>query len=168
MLQLDEPVLTVVPTTAFAQWALQAADASLAVGQSAVHPSPLDVPIARREAEIALSYARLLEPMKAHAAWDLLGAERIVAQLPSTAIHDIPADLRRVLQENSVLRTTLAAYLDCGGDVKETAKRMTLHRSGVYYRLKRLQESTGLDLSQGNDRLLAHLALLLVDAQEQA
>ncbi len=164
LLQLDTPVLRVVPPTALAAWAAQAADASLAVGQSAVHPSLLHVPVARRQAEIAARYARRLEPQEAHAAWEGLGAERLVGQLPATALLDVPVALRRVLEENDVLRETLSAYLDCGGDVKRTAERLTLHRSGVYYRLGRLQELTGLDLSAGDDRLLVHLALKLVAA----
>ena len=163
LLQPDTPVLRVVPTTALAAWAVQAADAGLAVGQSAAHPSALHVPVARRQAEIALRHARRRAPHEAHAAWEGLGAERLVAQLPDTAILDVPVALRRVLQDSEVLRATLSAYLDCGGDVKRTAERMTLHRSGVYYRLRRVQELTGLDLSRGDDRLLAQLAVMLVE-----
>jgi DNA-binding PucR family transcriptional regulator len=45
--------------------------------------------------------------------------------------------------------------------VPATAAALNLHRSGVYYRLRRAEELTGLDLDRGDDRLLAHLALRL-------
>ena len=54
---------------------------------------------------------------------------------------------------------TLEAFLDAGGDVKATAQVLSLHRSGVDYRMKRIEELTGLVLARGEDRLLAHLAI---------
>jgi DNA-binding PucR family transcriptional regulator len=36
-----------------------------------------------------------------------------------------------------------------------------MHRATLYRRLKRVEEFTGLDLEDGDDRLLAHLSLRL-------
>ena len=43
----------------------------------------------------------------------------------------------------------------------EAARALHLHRATLYRRLARVEEITGLDLSRGDDRLLAHLGLRL-------
>jgi DNA-binding PucR family transcriptional regulator len=40
-----------------------------------------------------------------------------------------------------------------------------LHRSGLYYRLQRIEAITGLDLHRGDDRLLAHLAVRVANLE---
>lgn len=106
---------------------------------------------------MALRVARSRTP--AVAAWSALGADRLVAQLPAAAMADVPAPLADLVRGDPALVETLAAFLDAGGDVKATAAALSLHRSGLYYRLQRVEELTGLDLSRGDDRLLAHLAI---------
>ncbi len=94
--------------------------------------------------------------------WSMLGAERLVAQLPPpSAAGDLPAPLVRLLREQPELARTLAAFLDAAGDVKATAEALSLHRSGLYYRLRRIEALSGLELDSGEDRLLAHLAVRL-------
>ncbi|WP_248958589.1 PucR family transcriptional regulator [Sphaerisporangium perillae] len=60
-----------------------------------------------------------------------------------------------------VLVATLEAYLDSGGDAQATAEAAHLHRTSLYYRLRRIEEITGRDLRNGRDRLELHLALKL-------
>ena len=55
----------------------------------------------------------------------------------------------------------LEALLDAGGDVADAARALELHRATLYRRLERVEQSTGLDLSRGDDRLRAHLSLRL-------
>jgi hypothetical protein len=55
----------------------------------------------------------------------------------------------------------LEALLDAGGDYAEAARTLGLHRATLYRRLERVERITGLDLSRGDDRLLAHLSLRL-------
>jgi DNA-binding PucR family transcriptional regulator len=69
--------------------------------------------------------------------------------------------LRHLIAAEPTLAATLEAFLDAAGDIKRTAAALSLHRSGLYYRLQRIEELTGLDLAQGDDRLLAQLALRL-------
>ena len=96
-------------------------------------------------------------------AWAQLGAERLIAQLPAGAVHDVPEQLARLLRDEPTLAETLAVFLDAAGDVKATATALSLHRSGLYYRLRRIEELTGLRLDDGDDRLLAHLAVRLTE-----
>ncbi|HZO07615.1 MAG TPA: helix-turn-helix domain-containing protein [Solirubrobacterales bacterium] len=155
---LGDPVLRTLPHAELATWVRAVAAADVAVGQSGeVRLSGLDE--GARQAALALRVARRRGAEEAIAAFPTLGADRLVAQLPETAIRDIPPGLASLLREEPVLVATLAAFLDAGGDVKATAAALSLHRSGLYYRLRRIQELTGLDLDRGDDRLLAHLAI---------
>jgi hypothetical protein len=96
------------------------------------------------------------------ARWSDLRAARLLTALPESALGDLPAGLRRLLgggHEQLVL--TLETYLDHAGDVKSTAAALWLHRTSLYYRLRRIEEIAAVDLSRGEDRLLCHLALRL-------
>jgi hypothetical protein len=96
------------------------------------------------------------------ARWDELGVDRLVSSLPESALEDLPDGLRRLLESgDEALVRTLEAYLDHAGDVKATAAALSLHRGGLYYRLRRIEELAEVDLHDGEDRLLCHLALRL-------
>lgn len=58
------------------------------------------------------------------------------------------------------LRETLTAYVRCGGSVARTAEVLYVHRNTVRYRLRRMEQFTGLDLRRPEDRLLCELVLL--------
>jgi sugar diacid utilization regulator len=54
---------------------------------------------------------------------------------------------------------TLAAYLDCFGDVRAAAEQLGVHPNTFRYRLRRLQHEVGLNLSDPAERLVAALQL---------
>jgi DNA-binding PucR family transcriptional regulator len=56
---------------------------------------------------------------------------------------------------------TLGTYLEHAGDAKATAAALNVHRTSLYYRLHRIEELAGVDLSSGEDRLMCHMALRL-------
>jgi hypothetical protein len=112
-----------------------------------------------RRALAALRVAAHEESMTA--SWDALGVERVVTALPDAALDDLPEGLRKLLAGDQSLVRTLEAYLDHAGDVKRTAAALSLHRGGLYYRLRRIEDVAGVDLHDGEDRLLCHLALRL-------
>jgi len=161
LISLEDPAIAVLSEHEVAGWLLEVADEDVVVGQSAAVAGLGEVPAGRRQAEVALRVARAGAPGVRQAAWSTLGAERLLAQLPASAVDDLPPRLARLLREEPVLAETLASFLDAAGDVKATAARLCLHRSGLYYRLRRIEELTGLHLDRGEDRLLAHLAVRL-------
>ncbi len=59
------------------------------------------------------------------------------------------------------LLRTLAAFLACGS-ASEVAAHLGIHRNTVAYRLAQISELTGRNLADPRDRLLLHLALMLV------
>jgi hypothetical protein len=124
--------------------------------------------------EVPTSYRRALAALRvaAHAdsgtaSWDSLGVERVVTALPDAALEDLPDGLRRLLAGDQALVRTLEAYLDHAGDVKRTAAALSLHRGGLYYRLRRIEEVAEVNLHDGEDRLLCHLALRLARLRGQ-
>lgn len=163
LLDLDEPALSVLEPERIARWVHGAADRPLAVGQSATVAGLAEVPEGRRQAELALSVARRSPVGERFAAWETMRVDRLVSQIPASAFADAPAGIRRLIADEPDLAATLTAYLDAAGDIKRTAAALSLHRSGLYYRLQRIEELTGLRLADGEDRLLAHLALRLAE-----
>lgn len=98
-------------------------------------------------------------------AWSHLGIYRMLShfpleQLASEALHPAVTDLARNEDAHALLRT-LETYLDSGCDAKATAADLFIHRGTLYYRLKRIAEITGADITSGEDRLAIHLSLKL-------
>jgi DNA-binding PucR family transcriptional regulator len=58
---------------------------------------------------------------------------------------------------------TLDAFLSNNGNVQATARELSLHVNSVTYRLQRIQAITGLDLEESEDRLLAQVALKILN-----
>ncbi len=115
------------------------------------------VPTSYRHALAALRVAT-----EGVARWDELKAHRLLTALPPTAFADMPEGLRGLLDgSHEQLVLTLETYLDHAGDVKQTAAELWLHRTSLYYRLRRIEEVAGVDLNRGEDRLLCHVALRL-------
>jgi hypothetical protein len=104
---------------------------------------------ARAAARVAAAVPRL-SPV-AH--WAELGAWRTVSELggPDPAVVPLLAD--RVLTE------TAETFLDCAGSASKAAAALQIHRQTLYYRLARISEITGLDLADGEARLLLHASV---------
>jgi hypothetical protein len=124
-------------------------------------PGPDALPMARRQADIALSTLRTAGV----ACWAELSADALLAQFPRQLWTDalLPAGIARLLADPSasVLLPTLSTFLDCAGEAQRTAAQLQVHRTTLYYRLSRIEQISGLSLRDGRDRLLAHLALRL-------
>ncbi|MFE9309803.1 PucR family transcriptional regulator [Streptomyces sp. NPDC006706] len=107
----------------------------------------------------AAARAALAEPRLGPVArWAAIGPYRLLTGLPPEAAHD-PA-LRGLLSPaHRELARTAEVYLDCAGQAGRTAAELGIHRQTLYYRLSRVEQLTGLDLDDGEDRLLLHMAL---------
>lgn len=60
---------------------------------------------------------------------------------------------------NSDLVRTLTVYLDAGGNYDRAADSLIIHRSTLRYRLGRIRELSGRDLTDPDDRLNLHVAV---------
>jgi sugar diacid utilization regulator len=170
-------LLVLVPT-ADEQSAARAADTVLtelssgsagitfAVGYSRIAADPGDLPRAAGEALLA---ANVAQGGKADAplAFDSTGAYRLLL----SAMLENPGELERFYAETveplvtydqqyeTELVKTLETFLDADGNVAGTAQRLFTHRHTVYYRLERVRELSGLDVSSSDGREKLSLGL---------
>lgn len=115
---------------------------------------------ARQAADVA-QVVRILGPVVRHSE---LGIYGLLAEMPlERLVGSVPDGLRRLLDSatiaNDGLVRTLETFLDNAGEVKRTSEQLHIHRTTLYYRLKRIQDLTELSLSSGDDRLNLHLGL---------
>jgi DNA-binding PucR family transcriptional regulator len=107
----------------------------------------------------AAARAALAEPRLGPLAhWSSIGPYRLLSTLPPAASHD-PAVRPLLAPAHRELARTAEVFLDCAGQAGRTAAELGIHRQTLYYRLSRVEQLTGLDLDDGEARLLLHMAL---------
>ncbi|MFD6555387.1 PucR family transcriptional regulator [Streptomyces sp. NPDC058398] len=117
-----------------------------------------DLGAAWREAAAA-ARAALAEPRLGPVAeWGAIGPFRLLTALPPDAAHD-PSVSTLLGTAHRELARTAEVFLDRAGQAGRTAAELGIHRQTLYYRLSRVEQLTGLDLDDGEDRLLLHMAL---------
>ncbi|MDX3395800.1 helix-turn-helix domain-containing protein, partial [Streptomyces scabiei] len=111
-----------------------------------------------REAAAA-ARAALAEPRLGPVAeWRSIGPYRLLTALPPGAPGD-PAVRPLLTPAHRELAHTAEVFLDHAGQAGRTAAELGIHRQTLYYRLSRVEKLTGLSLTDGEDRLLLHMAL---------
>ncbi|MFI9615229.1 PucR family transcriptional regulator [Streptomyces sp. NPDC052023] len=96
--------------------------------------------------------------------FDDLGLYRILG--PGNEYQELEAFVREWLgplvdydgRHRTALVETLSRYFDCGGNYAETAESLAIHRSTLRYRLQRIREISGHDLTSVEDRLNLQVA----------
>src|SRR4051812_23380176 len=133
---------------------------TFAVGHSRVAHDPVDLYRAGNEALLAANVARAGGEDVTVLAFEDTGAYRLL--LP--AMSEDPAELERFFAETVAplvsyddqyetdLVQTLETFLDADGNVAGTAARLYTHRHTVRYRLERVRDLTGLDVSSTDGR----------------
>ncbi|WP_191876310.1 PucR family transcriptional regulator [Streptomyces filipinensis] len=107
----------------------------------------------------AAARAALAEPRFGPIAqWARIGPYRLLTALPPESAHD-PVVGPLLSPAHRELARTAEVYLDRAGQAGRTAAELGIHRQTLYYRLSRVEQLTGLDLDDGEDRLLLHMAL---------
>ncbi|MFG2980903.1 PucR family transcriptional regulator [Streptomyces sp. NPDC048258] len=92
------------------------------------------------------------------AQWSAIGPYRLLAALAADPVDD-PATRALLGPAHRELARTAEVFLDCAGQAGRAAAALGIHRQTLYYRLARVEQLTGLDLDEGEDRLLLHMAL---------
>ncbi|MEV7186556.1 helix-turn-helix domain-containing protein [Kitasatospora sp. NPDC093102] len=115
------------------------------------------------QALVAVRAARRMPALKGIGSWEELGELAVLLQLPDRALNEslLPKPLRALLESSGGhrLETTLRCFLDQAGSTSRTAEALRIHRTSLHYRLRQIQEITGLDLDNGADRITLHLGL---------
>ncbi|MCA1220087.1 PucR family transcriptional regulator, partial [Streptomyces sp. 8L] len=115
-----------------------------------------ELPEAWHEA-IGAARAALVRPEFGPVAeWTGIGPYRLLTRLPPGPD---PAVAPLLGPGHADLVRTAESFLDHAGQASRTAAALGIHRQTLYYRLSRIEHLTGLDLADGEDRLLLHMAL---------
>ncbi len=146
---------------------------TFAVGRSRIAEDPADLPRAANEALLAANVAEgggagaRGTPQEGALAFDQTGAYRLLLSTMS----ENPRELQRFYAETveplvaydeqyeTELVRTLGTFLDADGNVAGTAQRLFTHRHTIYYRLERVRELSGLDVSSSDGREKLSLGL---------
>ncbi|MGH2834980.1 MAG: PucR family transcriptional regulator [Solirubrobacteraceae bacterium] len=139
---------------------------TFAVGRSRMAADPADLRRAGGEALLAANVAEG-EAQDGVLAFEQTGAYRLLLG----SMTENPAELQRFYSETveplvaydeqyeTELLQTLERFLEADGNVAGTAQRLFTHRHTVYYRLERVRELTGLDVSSSDGREKLSLGL---------
>ncbi len=132
----------------------------------------------RDPADIARSYGQARRTIDAvvrlgrqgqAVAFEDLGIHRLLLQVPDLAeLRSFAAEILGQLggqdrQRGTELLTTLACYFRENSSPQRTARSLHVHPNTVAYRIRRIQEITGLQLGNYRDRLMAQVALEIID-----
>ncbi len=139
---------------------------TFALGRSRVTAEPAELPRAASEALLAANVAQGSSDGTA-LAFDQTGAYRLLL----SAMSENPSELQRFYAETveplvaydeqyeTELVRTLETFLEADGNVAGTAQRLFTHRHTIYYRLERVRELSGLDVSSSDGREKLSLGL---------
>ncbi|MFI7180310.1 PucR family transcriptional regulator [Streptomyces spororaveus] len=117
-----------------------------------------DLPAAWEQA-VASARAAAAQPRFGPVAqWSAIGPYRLLTALTADPVDD-PAARTLLTPAHRELARTAEVFLDCAGQAGRAAAALGIHRQTLYYRLGRVEQLTGLDLDEGEDRLLLHMAL---------
>ena len=140
---------------------------TFALGRSRIAEDPGELPRAAGEALLAANVAEGSAPEGALLAFEQTGAYRLLL----SAMTENPDELQRFYAETveplvaydeqyeTELLQTLETFLEADGNVAGTAQRLFTHRHTIYYRLERVRELTGLDVSSSDGREKLSLGL---------
>ncbi len=139
---------------------------TFAIGRSRIAEDPTELPRAASEALLAANVAQGDSDGVA-LAFEQTGAYRLLL----SAMSENPSELQRFYEETveplvaydeqyeTELVRTLATFLEADGNVAGTAGRLFTHRHTIYYRLERVRELSGLDVSSSDGREKLSLGL---------
>jgi sugar diacid utilization regulator len=139
---------------------------TFALGRSRITEDPSQLPRAASEALLAANVAQGSQDGAA-LAFDQTGAYRLLL----SAMSENPTELQRFYAETveplmaydeqyeTELVRTLETFLEADGNVAGTAQRLFTHRHTIYYRLERVRELSGLDVSSSDGREKLSLGL---------
>lgn len=144
----------------------------VSVSGSGIYHKISMLPMAYAEALRCLNVGRQLGWTGSVATKGNLGALQLLPLIQETddkwgVSQGIHSKIARLIEEderpgrNFPLLETLEVYLDCAGDTQRTAERLFVHVNTVNYRLRRITECAGLQLSDGLERLCIHMELKL-------
>jgi purine catabolism regulator len=140
-------------------------DLAVSVGLGRSHPCLADLRRSYYEASYAIRICKLRGDCDMVAGYAELGSYSLLLGLQDTPSLGVFCDsvlgkLQEHDEESSCdLLPSLAAFLEANGRWGDAADKLFIHRHSLRYRMKRVQQITGRDLSEPQDRMEFWLAL---------
>ena len=140
---------------------------TFSLGRSRITEDPSELPRAAAEALLAANVAQGSPEGATGLAFEETGAYRLLL----SSMSENPGELQRFYGETveplvnydeqyeTDLVRTLETFLEADGNVAGTAQRLFTHRHTIYYRLERVRELSGLDVSSSDGREKLSLGL---------
>ncbi|MEB3285302.1 MAG: helix-turn-helix domain-containing protein [Candidatus Sericytochromatia bacterium] len=157
VLQLTQAIQQKVRQTS-AQW-------SVSVGVGRMNDALMDTPQSFKESLHALKIGRHTQGPGHVTFFSELGIYRMLLQFAQSQDPNefFCEPLQRLIdynqQTDKELVKTIAAFLECNGNLTETSTKLFIHRNTLKYRLERIRDITQIDLDDAENRLLLHLGL---------
>jgi sugar diacid utilization regulator len=176
----DDEVVVVVPEPDADATRLSAAclarmrdlfsDTAITIGIGGSCRDPADIARSYGQARRTIDAVIRLGRQGQAVAFEDLGIHRLLLQVPDMAeLRSFAAEILGKLdgherQRGGELLATLACYFRENSSPQRTARTLHVHPNTVAYRIRRIQEITGLQLDTYRDRLMAQVALEITDA----
>jgi sugar diacid utilization regulator len=176
----DDEVVIVVPESAAEATRLSSAclarmrdlfpDTVITIGIGGGCHDPADIARSYGQARRTIDAVVRLGRQGQVVAFEDLGIHRLLLQVPDLAeLRSFATEILGKLdgqerQRGTELLATLACYFRENSSPQRTARSLHVHPNTVAYRIRRIQEITGLQLDAYRDRLMAQVALEIIDA----
>ncbi|MCS7251178.1 MAG: helix-turn-helix domain-containing protein [Thermoflexus sp.] len=137
----------------------------LAAGVGGVYAGPSGLARSFREAVQSLQMVEALLGGERTLSYQRLDIYRLLYPMRESEVlaefyEQVLGSLERYDREHRAeLIPTLEAFFACDGNLQRTAERLFLHRNSLAYRLRRIQEITGMDLRRWEDCFRLQMAL---------
>ena len=147
---------------------------SVSVGIGRPHRQLIDLRQSYYEASYAIKIRKLKGEPRVIASFDDLGSYGLLLGLQDTLSLEVFYDsvlgkLQDYDEQNSSdLVKSLACFLEANGHWGDAAEKLYVHRHTLRYRMKRVEEITGRDLNQSQDRMEFWLALKAKELIDQS
>jgi DNA-binding PucR family transcriptional regulator len=140
----------------------------LAVGIGNLAPTTAAIARSYAEARLALAASERMGDFGGVTTFGELGIQRLLLRVPD--LDDLRAFADSVIGKlldgasasGQEFLDTLAVYFAESGSLQRAAKRLHVHPNTVTYRVRRVEEITGLALDVHRDRLMAEVAVEII------
>jgi purine catabolism regulator len=138
---------------------------SVSIGVGQLYGDLMSVPKSYKEAQHALKIGRSTNGPGSITFFNELGIYRMLLQFAQSQDPNefFCEPLQRLIEYNQQtdkeLVKTIAAFLECNGNLTETSNKLYIHRNTLKYRLERIRDITQIDLDDAENRLMLHLGL---------
>jgi len=145
-------------------------DAVVTIGIGGACREPVDVARSYAEARRTIDMVRHMGRSGCVVAFDALDVHRLLLQVPD--LSELRGFAMSVLgklslherDHKSEYLATLACYFRENNSPQRASRSLHVHPNTVTYRIRRIEEITGLDFDNYRDRLMAQVALEILDA----